>query len=127
MRTALGRVLGLGSSKTGTEDFIKDKFRAVALLILTPYIIGIAPWLFGRPFDEVTAAFASPLVSIPIGIFIAVSILHMHLGMKTIIEDYVHHGVRKHALLFLNSAFCVVLAAATLLALLKLALGLGTP
>ncbi|WP_161597006.1 succinate dehydrogenase, hydrophobic membrane anchor protein [Rhizobium glycinendophyticum] len=127
MRTALGRVLGLGSSKTGTEDFIKDKLRAVALLILTPYVVGLALWLFGRPLGEIRAALASPLVSIPIGIFIAVSILHMQLGMKTIIEDYVHHGVSKHALLFLNSAFCMVLGAATLFALLKLALGLGTP
>jgi succinate dehydrogenase / fumarate reductase, membrane anchor subunit len=127
MRTALGRVLGLGSSKTGTEDFIKDKLRAVALLILTPYMVGLALWLFGRPIDEVRSAFASPFVSIPIGLFIAVSILHMQLGMKTIIEDYIHHGLGKHALLFLNTAFCMLLGAATLLALLKLALGLGSP
>lgn len=122
MRTALGRVLGLGSARSGTDDFVKDRIRAVMLLVLTPYVIGTGILLFGRPFDEVSAALRSPLTGLPIGVFIVFSILHMRLGMQTIIEDYIHHAGMKLALTMLNIVFCLTAGVACTFALARILL-----
>lgn len=122
MKTALGRVLGLGSARSGTDDFVKDRIRAVFLLILTPYVIGVGIWLAGRPHAEVVEGLSSPFVSLPLGIYLLLAILHMRLGMQTIIEDYIHHTGLKLALTLLNLALCGLLAVAILFSILKLAL-----
>jgi succinate dehydrogenase / fumarate reductase membrane anchor subunit len=125
MRTALGRVLGLGSAKTGTDDFVKDRIRGLLLLILLPYITGLAIWFSGLSENQARGAFASPFVSLPIGLFLAISVLHMHLGMRTIIEDYIHHSGCRLGLMLLNSGFSLVLCIAIFWALVRLALGIA--
>ncbi|MBR0557048.1 succinate dehydrogenase, hydrophobic membrane anchor protein [Ciceribacter sp. L1K23] len=125
MKTALGRVLGLGSAKSGTDEFVKDRIRSVFLLALTPYMVGVGVWLAGRPYADVVTGLSSPFVSLPLGLFIIMGILHMRLGMQTIIEDYIHGAGWKFALTILNTAFCVGLGVATLFAVLRLALGLA--
>lgn len=120
MKTPLGRVRGLGSAGTGTEDFWRDRLRALGLLILTPYMIGIGLWLYGRPLDYVQEALRSLWVAPFMFVFISLSLLHMRLGMATIIEDYIHHKGALVTLLFLNWFFCLVVGAVALLALLKL-------
>lgn len=117
MKTALGRVLGLGSARSGTDDFVKDRIRAVFLLILTPYVIGVGIWLAGRPHAEVVEGLSSPFVSLPLGIYLLLAILHMRLGVQTIIDT----GL-KLALTLLNLALCGLLAVAILFSILKLML-----
>jgi succinate dehydrogenase / fumarate reductase membrane anchor subunit len=47
----------------------------------------------------------------------------MWLGMQVVIEDYVHHELMKLSLLMTNTFFCIVIATASLYALLKLSFG----
>jgi len=72
---------------------------------LTPYLIGIGVYLFGRDRDFVVASIGSFWIGPALLAFIFFSAVHMDIGMRTIIEDYVHSQMRKLALLFLNSAF----------------------
>jgi succinate dehydrogenase / fumarate reductase membrane anchor subunit len=111
MRTALGRVLGLGSAKSGTEDFFADRVRAVVLTILTPYMIGLGVYLFGRPRTEVVDVLSRIWVGPAVVVFIIVSLLHMRLGMQVIIEDYIHHKPLKLVLIFLNWTVIIALGA----------------
>lgn len=46
--------------------------------------------------------------------------VHMHLGMKTIIEDYVHHPLLKELLLMMKIAFVTTTAIAAALASLTI-------
>lgn len=123
MRTPLGRVLGFGSARTGTDDFFKDRIRSVFLLFLTPYVVGVGLWLFGRSHAQVVEGLSSPFVSLPLGIYILLTILHMRLGMQTIVEDYIHHAGLKLVLTLINTAVCGLLAVAMLFAILKLTIG----
>lgn len=105
MTTPLGRVRGLGSAKGGTGPYVLKQASGVALGILTPYMIGLGLYLFGRERDFVVSSIGSFWVGPPILGFVFLTAIHMDLGMRTIIEDYVHGHMRKLALLFINSAF----------------------
>jgi len=120
MTTPLGRVLGLGSARSGTLDFFHDRVRALVLFFLTPYMIVLGVWLFGRPRDYVVDALGSLWVAAPLGLYLVLTLLHMRLGMQTIIEDYIHAPGYKVTLTFLNTVFCFGLAAGSFVALLSI-------
>ncbi|HWU64422.1 MAG TPA: succinate dehydrogenase, hydrophobic membrane anchor protein [Ensifer sp.] len=118
MRTPLARVLGLGSARSGTEEFFSDRIRAVVLALLTPYMIGLGVYLFGRSRESVIETLSRIWVGPAVLVFIIVSLLHMRLGMQVIIEDYIHHKGWKLTLIFANWVFTIALGAANIFALL---------
>lgn len=105
MTTPLQRVRGLGSAKGGTGSYVAKQVSGLVLGLLTPYIIGLGIYLFGRSRDFVVASVSSFWVGPPLIAFIILSAIHMDFGMRAIIEDYVHQHFRKLALLFLNALF----------------------
>jgi succinate dehydrogenase / fumarate reductase membrane anchor subunit len=122
-RTALKDVRGLGSSRSGTDHFWVQRVTAVSNIVVVAYLVYAAITLTGAPRAEVKAFFAQPLSAI-FGILLAVSIsIHMRLGMQVIIEDYVH-GASKLPLLLLNTFFSIFIGVASVLAVVKLYLGM---
>ncbi len=105
MTTPLGRVRGLGSAKGGTGIYVGKQVSGVVLGVLTPYVVALGIYMFGRERDFVVASIASFWVGPALIAFIVLSVLHMELGMRTIIQDYVHSHPEKLALLILNSVF----------------------
>ena len=94
-RTPLARVRGLGSAKEGADHFWQQRLTAVANIFLLAFLICL-------------------LVS---------GLVHMRLGMQTIIEDYVHSEGRKVAALMLNSFFTIAVGLVCVFAVLKLSFG----
>lgn len=122
MKTALGRVRGLGSAKSGTDTFWLQRLTGVFNAVFVVITLGIVIALAGRPHAEVIAALRHPLVALPIGILIVSGVIHMRIGMKEIIEDYVHGGPKVLAVVA-NTFFAVLVGASTLFALLKISFG----
>ena len=118
MTTPLGRVRGLGSAKGGTRSYVLKQASGLALGLLTPYMIGVGIFLFGRDREFVLASMGSFWIAPALTGFIVLSAIHMDIGMRAIIEDYIHSHMRKLALLFLNSFFtwsvCIVCVIAIL-------------
>jgi succinate dehydrogenase / fumarate reductase membrane anchor subunit len=123
LRTPLGRVRGLGSARSGTGHFWLQRVTAVANLFLALAFVAIIVALVGRDYDAARALLAQPLVALLLALFVCSGCIHMRIGMQVIIEDYVHgEGVRVLAVMA-NTFFAILVGAASLFAILKLAFG----
>lgn len=123
MRTPLGKVRGLGSAREGTGQFWRQRVSGIALVPLSLFTIGWVLSLKGAGYAEVRASLAQPLVALAVALFLVVSLDHMRLGMKEIIEDYAHGEGGRLALFVLNTFFCIAVGVVSLFALAKLAFG----
>lgn len=120
IRAARARAHGLGSAKSGTRDFWLQRVTSVLGLPLTLGLIIIIANTSGRPYDEVSANLRSPAVVLLFLLGIVNFCVHMQLGMKTIIEDYVHHSLVKELFLVTNIGFSTAVAIAAALASLTI-------
>ncbi len=123
MRTPLGRVRGLGSAKSGTEHFWLQRLTAVANLPLSLFVIGLVISTAGSNFAAVKATLGSPLVAIPLLLFVISAAWHMRIGMQVIIEDYVPAEGPKVALLLANTFFTFAVGIGCVFAILKISFG----
>jgi succinate dehydrogenase / fumarate reductase, membrane anchor subunit len=125
LRTPLARVRGLGSAKEGTDHFWKQRLTAVANILLVSILIGLMLSLVNADYAAVKRAMQKPAISIAMLILILSGVMHMRLGMQTIIEDYVHSEGRKVLCIMLNTFFAISIALTCVYAVLKLAFGAG--
>jgi succinate dehydrogenase / fumarate reductase membrane anchor subunit len=123
MRTPLRRVRGYGSAKSGTEDFIRQRFTAISNIPLTIAAVLIVISLIGRNHAAVVQILGSTPIAIVTLLFIISVFYHMRIGMQVIIEDYVHEERTKYALLILNTFFTVATGFSSIYAILKLSFG----
>jgi succinate dehydrogenase / fumarate reductase membrane anchor subunit len=122
-QTPLGRVRGLGSARTGTDHFWRQRLTAVANVPLTIAFVLIVVSLLGRNHAWAQQTLGTPLVAIIMLLFIGSATYHMRIGMQVIIEDYVHDEVPKLLLLMLNTFFTIAIALACAYAIFKLSFG----
>src|SRR5438270_7638840 len=117
MSTPLARVRGLGSAKSGTEHFWRQRLTAVANVPLTIGFVVIVVGLLGRNHAAVVQILGSPLVAVIVLLFIMSVTMHMRIGMQVIIEDYVHDEGIKLVLIMANTFFTIAVALASAFAL----------
>src|SRR5438552_17136582 len=122
-RTPLARVRGLGSAREGAEHFWRQRLTAVANIFLISFLIWLLLTLAGADYATVRRMLAKPQVAIPLLLLVLSGLVHMRLGMQTIIEDYVHSEARKVAALMLNSFFAFAIGLVCVFAVLKLSFG----
>ncbi len=125
LRTPLARVRGLGSAKEGADHFWKQRLTAVANLVLVCAALVLMLSLVGADHATVTRTLQKPWAAIPLLLLIVSGIVHMRLGMQTIIEDYVHSEGRKVFWLMLNTFFAISVGLTCVYAVLKLAFAAG--
>ncbi|MGI9400350.1 MAG: succinate dehydrogenase, hydrophobic membrane anchor protein [Rhizobiaceae bacterium] len=123
MRTPLGKVLGLGSAREGTDHFWRQRVTAVANIPLTLFLVWLIISLFGKSHQTVVDTLSSPFVAIGLLLAMVSMLYHMRLGMQTVIEDYIHGEGLKILLLMGNTFFTVVIGMSAGFAILKLGFG----
>ncbi|MBC8131045.1 MAG: succinate dehydrogenase, hydrophobic membrane anchor protein [Rhizobiaceae bacterium] len=122
MRTDLRRVRGLGSAREGTGHFWLQRLTGISnLVLLTAFVVLLAA-LHDGTYSEVRGALSNPLVALIMGLVVVSAAIHMRLGMQTIIEDYIHGGLRV-VLQILNTFFAILVAASSLFAVVKMSFG----
>lgn len=111
-----------GAAKSGTRDAWRMRLTNVALLPLAVAFAWIVLSLAGKDEAGVRAEFAHPCTAIFMLLFILASIVHMKLGMQSIIDDYVHAARLKEYTLMANVMFSIGFGVAAIYAVLKLSL-----
>lgn len=123
LRTPLGRVLGLGAAKDGTEHWWGQRVSAVALALLGLWFVGSLAGLDSIDYATATAFVAEPLNAVLLLLLCVTMAYHSHLGVQVVVEDYVHAPALKIATL-VASRFAHVLAAVLMVyAILRIGLG----
>lgn len=120
IRTPLSRVRGLGSAKSGTSDFFRQRVTAIAMVLLFVPVIVIIMSLLGRNQAGAAQILGSPLVAVIMILFIIASIWHMKIGMQVVLEDYVTDEKTKLAAIIANNFFSAAVGLASIYAIIKL-------
>jgi succinate dehydrogenase / fumarate reductase membrane anchor subunit len=120
LSTPLGRVRGLGSARSGTGEFWRQRLTAVAGVPLTIAFVVIVVGLLGRNHAAVVQILGSPFVAVVMLLFIVTICIHMRIGMQVIIEDYVHDERHKLFLLMANTFFTVAVGLTSAFAIFTL-------
>ncbi len=122
-RTPLSRVRGHGSARDGTMNFWRQRLTAVANVPLTLFAAGFVAALAGAGHAQVVAAVRHPIVAVLLILMIASVTVHMRIGVKEVIEDYVHGEMTKLIAVLASTAFSALVGGVSIFAILKIAFG----
>src|SRR3954468_23345383 len=119
MRTPLGRVRNLGAAHSGTGDFWRQRITAVAMTLLIVPVVVVVIMLLGRNqagAAQILGSLRSALICL---LVVITSAWHMKIGMRVVIEDYVHNEPLKLIAIMANNFFSVTVALASIYPLIK--------
>ena len=123
LRTPLARARGLGSAKEGAHHWWNQRISAVALVPLALWFAVMVIDLVGASHQEVTNWLANPINAALMISLIVATFYHAALGLQVVYEDYVEpHGLMI-AVNVATKLLCFFLAAASVIAVLKIAIG----
>ncbi len=94
LESPLGKFLGHGSAKQGTEHWWGQKLTSVALVPLTVWFVVALLGLDVTDFETVRAWIASPVNGILLLLLLVAGLYHSMLGVEVIVEDYVHGALK---------------------------------
>ncbi|RYY05994.1 MAG: succinate dehydrogenase, hydrophobic membrane anchor protein [Alphaproteobacteria bacterium] len=122
MRSAIGRVRGLGSAKEGTHHWWHQRLTAGANVFLFAWLIVSIARQSSYDYTAMHLWMQSAWVAIPMALLILSVFWHFRMGLQVVIEDYQHDESRVVLMVLLNF-FVVALGGTALFAILKIAFG----
>ncbi|MGH8149978.1 MAG: succinate dehydrogenase, hydrophobic membrane anchor protein [Steroidobacteraceae bacterium] len=122
-RSALGRAEGHGSAQDGVGHWWTQRLTSVALIVLGCWFVASLLALPVRDYSTVAAWMRSGWTAPALVLFVIVSAWHSQLGVRVVIEDYVHEVGMKTVSLTLVTFAHVIIAAAGAYAVLRVAFG----
>lgn len=123
MRSPLGRARGFGSAKSGVGHWWMQRLTAVALVPLGLWFVASMLAMLWVPRAEVVHWAANPINTVLLLCLIGIVFYHMQLGLRVVIEDYVHAEGRKIATILVMNAVMLLLALGAFVSVLKMAFG----
>lgn len=123
MATPLARARGLGAAHKGPETFWRQRVTAVANVPLVLFLILSILLHIHSSWRDVHTYLARPIVAVLMLGLVFSATVHVRIGLKEIIEDYVTNDAARLVALLLASFFCIGVGLAAALALVKISLG----
>jgi len=121
-RSQLGRARGLGAARAGSGAWWIERLTGLALIPLSLWFIASAISLEGASRADIVAWLHAPVPLVLMLCLIIATFWHMELGLRVVVEDYVHHEATRLTSLLLIRALCILAALFCLVAALELGL-----
>ncbi len=122
LRSPLGRVLGLGSAKEGVHNWWTQRLTSIALVPLSIWFVVSLLALPSLDHATVITWLRQSWTALLMVLFVLVAVWHSQLGVRVVIEDYVHGSTKTLSLVLVTFAH-TVMAVAGVFAILKIAFG----
>lgn len=111
------------SEHHGAGEWMAERLSSLILVPLTVWGLWSAARLAGGGYDGALIWFQSPVNAVLLGLTLWASLWHMNMGLKVIVDDYIHKPSTRGVLLTLIAVLCLVLAFASVFLIVRLALG----
>lgn len=111
------------SERHGAGEWTAERLSSLILIPLTLWGLWSAFALSGGGYDGAREWLASPVNAVLLGVTLVISVWHMWMGLKVIVDDYIHKPASRSALLGLIFLLCLLVAAASVFFIVRLALG----
>lgn len=108
-----------GSPRGATRGFITQRLTGALNVLFLGFLIWLVVRLAGADRAEMVAVVANPLVAIVLALLIVNVAIHMRIGMREIIEDYIA-GRTKRLALTVNDVFVLGVGLLALISLIKI-------
>ena len=122
LRSKLGRVRGLGSTREGVHHWWAQRMSAMALLPLSLWFIYALISLTGSDYYAFQTWASEFGNSVFLVLLLVAMFHHAQLGLQVVIEDYVHSELWKMGMLLFVKYGSVLFAASGIFAVLKISL-----
>ena len=123
LRSPLAHARGLGSARDGLSHWWAQRLTAIALIPLVVWFAISLVTLSGADYGAVRAWIGSPLVMVLLILTIGVGLHHGQLGLRVVIEDYIHGDGKKLALIVAVRFVAVIFGLAAIVAILRIGFG----
>jgi succinate dehydrogenase / fumarate reductase membrane anchor subunit len=121
MRSPLARARGLGSAREGVEHWWMQRVTAVALIPLTLWFVASLIALTGSDYNAFIAWLRVPFIAILMVLFLIALFHHIALGLRVVVEDYVHSNRAKIPTVVAIRLVCFALVVAGISATVRIA------
>jgi succinate dehydrogenase / fumarate reductase membrane anchor subunit len=117
------RVSHLGSARNGLQEWRLQRWTAIALVPLGLYFAASIVQLATSDRTTAAAWLASPVPALLVILFVLAGLAHALVGLRSVFADYVHRRATLVAANLIVRAATILLAGASILAVLKIFLG----
>jgi len=124
IKTPLGRVLGLGSAKEGTDHWWAQRLTAVANVMLGLWFMIALANLNSYSYTSMLRWIAEPWTGVFLALLSGSIAYHSALGVQVVIEDYVHAPALKVMSLVASRFAHFLLGVACIYAVIRIGLDL---
>jgi succinate dehydrogenase / fumarate reductase membrane anchor subunit len=123
LRSPLGKALGTGSAKEGVHHWWRQRLTSIALVPLSIWFVVSLLSLPSLDHATVVAWMGQSWTALLFVLFVLVATWHSQLGVRVVVEDYVHGAGAKTLTLVVITFAHALVAAAGVFAILKVAFG----
>lgn len=126
LRSPLRRVLGFGTARGGVQHWWRQRLTSVALVPLSIWFVVSLLALPSLDHATVIGWMSQSWTALLLIVLVLVATWHSQLGVRVVVEDYVHGAGAKTLTLVIVGFAHVLLGAAAVFAVLRVACG-GAP
>ncbi len=123
VRNPLAVARGLGSAQDGVGRWWLQRVTAVGLVPLTLWFVFSVATMTGGTYHDFIGWMSQPWVAVLLIVYLAFLFYHSQIGLQEVCEDYIHQPLIKTGVVILIKFLHVLMAIATILAVIRIAVG----